>query len=208
MTQPIVISLPAPIQTAEVVAAPAHLAGASETRLGGPAGGNANARPPSAEAVHAAAAAALTEERAKVEEERRHLAEAHKALEKAAAAIHTLEAEALAGAEAQVVELALAIAGKVLMIEIEAGRFQMEPVVREAIRHVPSRRDIVVHLNPQDAAAWQQGGAAGAPASTLKVVADPAIRRGDCLVETAEATVSATVAERFQAVVNTLKAPN
>ena len=194
MTQPIIISLPAPIQTAEVVAAPAHLAGASETRSGGPAGGNGSARPASAEAT---IAANIT-----------HLAEAHKALEKAAAAIHTLEAEALAGAEAQVVELALAIAGKVLMVEIEAGRFQMEPVVREAIRHVPSRRDIVVHLNPQDAAAWQQGGAAGAPASTLKVVSDPAIRRGDCLVETAEATVSATVAERFQAIISTLKAPN
>jgi flagellar biosynthesis/type III secretory pathway protein FliH len=198
--EPIVISFPAPLGTAEVVAPPTSLqAGAP------PNGGNASATRASAKAAQAA----LEEARIRLEEERRLLGEARTTLEKAAAAVRALEAKVLAGAEAQVVELAIEIAGKVLMQELEAGRFQMEPVVREALRHMPARRDIVVRLCPQDAAAWVAAAtAAPGAAPGLKVVADPAIRRGDCIVETAEATVSATVTERFQAVAEVLRQAN
>lgn len=195
MPEPIVISFPAPLSTAEVVAPPASLPAAAPP--------NGGAKRASAQTAQAA----LDDARTRLEEERRLLGETRTTLEKAAAAVHALEAKVLAGAETQVVELALEIAGKVLMQELEAGRFQMEPVVREALRHMPARRDIVVRLCPQDAAAWPQGAAPGA-APGLKVVADPALRRGDCIVETAEATVSATVAERFQAAAEVLRQAN
>jgi len=202
--EPIVISFPAPLSTAEVVAPPASSpAAALYLAPGESPGANCGAKRASAQAAQAA----LDDARTRLDEERRLLGEARTTLEKAAAAVRALEAKALAGAETQVVELAVEIAGKVLMQELEAGRFQMEPVVREALRHVPARRDIVVRLCPQDAAAWPQGAAPGA-APGLKVVADPALRRGDCIVETAEATVSATVAERFQAAADMLRQAN
>jgi flagellar assembly protein FliH len=196
----IVISFPAPLSTAEVVAPPASLPAAAP-----PNGGNGGAKRASAQTAQAA----LDDARTRLDEERRLLGEARTTLEKAAAAVRALEAGVLAGAETQVVELAVEIAGKVLMQELEAGRFQMEPVVREALRHVPARRDIVVRLCPQDAAAWVAAAtAAPGAAPGLKVVADPALRRGDCIVETAEATVSATVAERFQAAAEMLRQAN
>jgi flagellar biosynthesis/type III secretory pathway protein FliH len=203
--EPIVISFPAPLSTAEVVAPPASSSAAAP-----PNGGKGGAK-------RASAQAALDDARTRLDEERRLLGEARTTLEKAAAAVRALEAKALAGAETQAVELAVEIAGKVLMLELEAGRFQMEPVVREALRHVPARRDIVVRLCPQDAALYSapddspganSGGAAPGAAPGLKVVADPALRRGDCIVETAEATVSATVAERFQAAAEMLRQAN
>jgi flagellar assembly protein FliH len=185
----LVITLPAPLRTVEVTGNP--------SRSAAPAG------PKAAAPMPAEAQAALDEARSRLEAERSRLAETRTALAKAIEGLRVAESEVLAGAEAQVIELALAIAGKVLMQEIEAGRFQMEPVVREALRHVPSRRDVVVHLNPQDAAAWQQGVAVSA--GGLKVVADTALGRGDCLVETAEASVLATVSERLEAVAQTLR---
>jgi flagellar assembly protein FliH len=190
--EPAVILLPAPLLTVEVTAAPANLAA--------PTG----ARP--AAVSPAKAQEALAEAQARLEEERGHLAETRAALEKALDGLRVAEREVLAGAEAQVLELALAIAGKVLMQEIEAGRFQMEPVVREALRHAPSRRDVVVHLSPPDAAAWQPGAAVSA--TGLKIVADAALNRGDCLVETAEAAVLTTVPERLEAVAKTLRQAN
>jgi flagellar assembly protein FliH len=212
--EPIVISFPAPLSTAEVVAPPASSpAAALYLAPGESPGANCGAKRASAETAQAA----LDGARTRLEEERRLLGEARTVLEKAAAAVRALEAKALAGAETQVVELAVEIAGKVLMQELEAGRFQMEPVVREALRHVPARRDIVVRLCPQDAALYlapgdspaaSYGGAAPGAAPGLKVVADPALRRGDCIVETAEATVSATVAERFQAAAEMLRQTN
>jgi flagellar assembly protein FliH len=184
------ITLPAPLRTVEVTGNP--------SRSAAPAG------PKAAAPMPAEAQAALDEARSRLEAERSRLAETRTALAKAIEGLRAAESDVLAGAEAQVIELALAIAGKVLMQEIEAGRFQMEPVVHEALRHVPSRRDVVVHLNPQDAAAWQQD-AAAVSAGGLKVVADTALGRGDCLVETAEASVLATVSERLEAVAQTLR---
>lgn len=211
MPEPIVISFPAPLSAVEVVAPPAGLpAAALYLTPGESPGANCGAKRASAEAAQAA----LEETRTRLAEEHRLLGEARTTLERAAAAVRALEAKLLAGAEAQVVELAIEIAGKVLMQELEAGRFQMEPVVREALRHIPARRDIVVRLCPQDAALYLTPGdsaganhacAAAGTAPGLKVVADPALRRGDCIVETAEATVSATVAERFQAVAEVLR---
>jgi flagellar biosynthesis/type III secretory pathway protein FliH len=200
MPEPAVILLSAPIRTVEVVSAPSRPAAPADAR---PVEAPPVKAPPP-EALLAEAKAALEASKARLDEEGRRLAETRAALTKAIEGLRAAESDVLAGAEAQVIELSLAIAGKVIMQEIEAGRFQMEPVVREALRHVPSRRDVIVHLSPPDAAAWQQGGTV-APANGMKVVADSTLSRGDCLVETAEAAVLATVTERLEAVAQTLR---
>ena len=125
-------------------------------------------------------------------------------MESAVDAIRALEAEALRSAESQLVTLALDIAGKVLAQDIEDGRYRIEPIVREALRSIPSRRDIVVRLNPQDLSRWQEAGIAPF-ASGVKLVADPSVRKAECLVECAEAVVSATVAESLARAAEVMK---
>jgi flagellar assembly protein FliH len=182
MTAPFDIQLPGPLLAAQIVAPPAGSA-ASAGALG-----------PGADDASAESDAARTQE------ELKDLVQSRRALESAAAAVMDLETQIVAGIEAQLVELALGIAQKVIMQEIEDGRYRVEPIVRDALRHLPTQRDVTVHLNPQDLAQWQKAGseAADAPPGNLKVAADPTIRRGECRVETAQGVVSATIAERLR----------
>jgi flagellar assembly protein FliH len=179
---PLPIDVPRPIEAVEVV----HLPGAADEA---PAGLTLDT---------------LRQAEARLDLERQRLAAARQALEAAAAALADLEAETIRSAETQLVDLALTIARKVLAQEIENGRYKIEPIVRDAIRQAPSRREVVVHLNPQDLATCQQSGAALA---NVKVASDARLGRGECLVETAEGTVPATVADRFESVAEILKQP-
>lgn len=195
MVAPFIIELPRPLESVAIFTPPggaASTAGAEHAKT-------------TAEA-HAAAQQALVDAKARLDKERENVALSCQALGAAAEAIQTLEAQAIADAESQVVDLALAIAQKVLMQEIEGGRCRIEPIVREALRHAPSRREITVRLHPDDFAQWQQATVAdAAPTSHLKVVADATIRRAGCLVETAEGTVTATLDDRLTLVAEAIK---
>lgn len=191
MTAPQIIRLPA--RLAAVAIAPAPGSDPAE-------GSAARAEISKTEAARRA----LEESRAAVEQERRGLTAARQALEAAARQIDETHQAMLATAEKQLVELALAVARKVLAHEIAEGRHRVEPLVREVLRHLPTRRDVTVHLNPQDLAAWPQGQDAALPAN-LRLMPDAGMQRGECLAETAEGVVSATVAERFLAAAETLR---
>jgi flagellar assembly protein FliH len=184
--------VPGPLQSARVVPPPASVA--AQSAAGGP----------QVAAATPAVGATLGEERQWLHEQRTNLDQVRAAMESAVDAIRALEAEALRSAESQLVTLALDIAGKVLAQDIEDGRYRIEPIVREALRSIPSRRDIVVRLNPQDLSRWQEAGIAPF-ASGVKLVADPSVRKAECLVECAEAVVSATVAESLARAAEVMK---
>jgi flagellar assembly protein FliH len=139
-----------------------------------------------------------------MEEQRKDLRQAQAALDSAVSAVRTLEAEIIGNAEAQLVTLALEIAGKVLAQDIEGGKYRIEPIVHEALSRIPCRRDIVVRLNPLDLARWQEAGVAPCAAG-VKLAADPSVRRAECVVECAEGVVSATVAESLARAAEVLK---
>ena len=179
----LVIQLPHPVHAVEAVPAPT----APSPEAGAPG--------PGPSAAHSMGEA-MKEAEARLQEERAGLAQARQAAEAAAEAIRNLQTEVIRTAEAQLVDLALAIARKVLAQEIDGGRYKIEPLVQEALRLAATRRDVVVRLNPQDLAQYQQvGGATG----NVKLVADPAIRRAECLVETAEGVISSQTADRLEA---------
>jgi len=174
---------------------------------------------PADEADEAARQAdALRRQREAVQAEREGLAQASQALRHAAAAFAGLEAQVVREAEAQLVDLALAIARQVLAQEIENGRYKVEPIIQEALRQAPPRRDVLVHLNPQDLAHVQQAADAapgpshpgtdtGRAVVGVRFVANPNVRRAECLVETAEGTVPATIADRLEALGEALRQP-
>jgi flagellar assembly protein FliH len=167
------------------------------------------------------AARALIEEiHRRAEAQRKELNFTRAALEEALVQVKQFRPRLIQEAEQQLVDLAVDIARRVLMQEIQAGRYEIEPIVKEALGRVPAHCDVVVHLNPEDynqceiarqadeAAARQPpdpaGGDAG-EAGTVRFVADPNIRRAECLLETSEGTVASGIEENLSQVGEALK---
>ncbi len=110
-------------------------------------------------------------------------------------------------AEEQLLELSLGIARKVLMQEIQAERHEIDPIVKEAISRFPTATDVQVHLNPDDLARCKlAAGDEQAPgADGASFVADPAVKRGECLVETSHGTVESSIEEHVDEVARVLR---
>lgn len=91
----------------------------------------------------------------------------------------------------QIAKLAVEIARKVLMQEVANGHYKIETIVQEAIKNAPSRENVVVHLNPADAAvcrqAQEQSGAEFF--GGIKIEADPNVKPADCVVATPRGVV-------------------
>ena len=115
------------------------------------------------------------------------------ALLDAAARLDAWRRELPAKIESQLVDLAVGIARKVLCQELQAGRYEIEPIVREALAGLDLRAGAVVHLNADD---LRRGGltpSEGDADQAVRYVADPQVGPGECFVETPEGTVEATV---------------
>jgi len=142
-----------------------------------------------------------------LEAERAALAQARQALERAAARVAGLHDAILAECEDRLLDLAIDIARKVIAQEVRAGRHDIEPIVRQALRLAPPRREVVVHLNPDDLAAAEKAGngQAGGALAHLRLAADPSLGRGECIVETAEGTVEARIDDQLDHLRHTLK---
>ena len=131
------------------------------------------------------------------------------ALEKAADKCRLAREKIIEQAEGQLLDLSIDIARKVLMQEIQAKRYQIEPIVREALSRIPQRTDVVVHLHPDDLARCElakQDGLDSAQA-TVRFTADPGVDRGECLLRTSEGTVKSTVEEHLAEITETLGSP-
>ena len=86
----------------------------------------------------------------------------------------------------QIAKLAVEIARKVLMQEVADGHYKIETIVLEALKNAPSRENVVVHLNPADAAFCRQAQeqSDGQLFGDIKIEADPNVKPADCVVVT------------------------
>ena len=130
-----------------------------------------------------------------------------RALQHAAEQFHKAQDELVRETEGHVVELALEIARKVLMQEIQAGRYEIEPIVREALLHVSVRKNVVAHLNPEDYAvcsmAREQSGKNNT--GSVRFIADPTVPRAACVLDTSEGVVESSVEGHLEEVAKALK---
>jgi len=125
--------------------------------------------------------------------ERASLAMARMALESAGAQLRALQAAIVKESEQQLLDLAMDIARKVLMQEIQAQRYEIDPIVREALSHIGPRREVIVHLNPADLKRCTQARVNdGEPAGEVQFVADASVQPAHCRIETPEGTVQST----------------
>jgi flagellar assembly protein FliH len=102
--------------------------------------------------------------------------------------------------EQQMVQLALAIAKKVLRREAAVDQDLLIAMARVALERVGESGAATIRLNPEDYSQTVQRHGDHWAGSRVKVVADPGVSRGGCLVESEFGFVDASVEAQFDQV--------
>lgn len=164
--------------------------------------------PASVRVVDAAetAARAAAEERGRVQGqavgEARALAGAVQRLDEAVAEFQSAREIADRAVAADAASLAVSIAREILRVEISAGRYDLERIVRESLQASGAgRAECVVHLHPRDLDRLQ--GLAFRSATRLE--GDPEVALGDVHVSTARGTIVRDVDAALAAVTERLR---
>jgi len=109
------------------------------------------------------------------------------------ATLHALERQILHAVRAEVTELAVAIASKVVRERIAAGEPVAARIAAEVFARIGPGTGRSVRLNPADLEAVTAAAAALTGPGGIELIADPAIERGGLLVESAEEAIDARV---------------
>ncbi len=192
MPQTVKISVPGPLQSVSVIGDSDADAGAGPSDRAG------------------AEQDAARQARASIDGELAAIRQARQAMDRSVAELEQIHAQILREAEGQLIDLAIGIAKKVIMQEIHTSRHEIEPIVTEALRHVPPRQRITVHLHPDDLKCCKMIEKSDESPSDerLRFVGDPTVRRAECLLVTSEGIVHSEIDSHFEEIRETLKAPN
>jgi len=153
--------------------------------------------------------AAIDQTRQALHADREALARAKAALLSALEQTAKLKESVIRSAERQIVQLAVDVARKVLMQEIQAGRYEIDPIVQAALGQMPGRQEVVVHLNPDDFQRCGQvpQGEQDDPPTGVRFVADPSIQPAECLLEAPQGIVKSAVEEHLGEIAAALREP-
>ncbi|MHC4498400.1 MAG: FliH/SctL family protein [Planctomycetota bacterium] len=113
----------------------------------------------------------------------------------------------LAEHKEEIARLSVEIARKILMQKVQQGDYEIEGIIKEALKNAPTRQDIVVHLNPEDLVQWQKvlGDDAGGTMGGVSFVADPNIGQAECLLETPKGIIESFIDEHLERLGEALK---
>jgi flagellar assembly protein FliH len=114
----------------------------------------------------------------------------------------SLRKHVLAASEREVVRLALEIARKVVKREVTIDEDVILALVKVAMNRLGEESMMTVRLNPRDVQSVLRSRNAADRANVLneaiKLVEDPLISRGGCLIETESGIIDARVEEQFR----------
>ncbi|MDB5312218.1 MAG: flagellar assembly protein [Gemmataceae bacterium] len=122
-------------------------------------------------------------------------------LQAAGAGLREDQADRIREWQRAAVELAVAVATRVLHDRVEGGDFPIEAKVRDMIDELGGDAPATVHLNPADLALLESrlGGEPLLPGrDDPRLVPDPALGRADCRVEVREAMLVSDVTRELQ----------
>ena len=113
-----------------------------------------------------------------------------------------LRTQVLSASEREVVTLALEIARKVVKREVTIDEDIILALVKVAMKRLGEESVMTVRLNPRDVQSilrFRNGAATGSVLTdAIKLVEDPLISRGGCLIETESGIIDARVEEQFR----------
>lgn len=131
-----------------------------------------------------------------------------KALKQAATDLAQARATMIAQAQEQLLELAIALAQKAMMQELQAGRYNIEPLLRQTLGQLPLSQEAVIFLHPEDLLCCSLAKNSQADESThLQFQPDEMVQRGQCLVETPTGAIFASFQDRLEDIADALKSP-
>jgi type III secretion protein L len=103
--------------------------------------------------------------------------------------------------ESELVKLAAAIAGKIIGHEVQSDPSVIVQVTREALRAVSREKKLVIQVNPSDESTLREQTASLRTlldgSSDLRIVSNPSIARGGCIVESELGIVDAQLATQL-----------
>jgi flagellar biosynthesis/type III secretory pathway protein FliH len=108
--------------------------------------------------------------------------------------------EVLSKQSEEIAKLSVEIANKVLMQKVQKGDYKIESIIKEALKNAPTCQEVVVHLNPEDLALYQkkQKDDTNNTLEGIKCIADPAIGRAECLLETPKGIVKSFIEKHIE----------
>jgi flagellar assembly protein FliH len=132
-------------------------------------------------------------------------------LRRTAAEMERMHAEAARTHEWELVQLALAVAGKIVEREVRMDPDAVAAIVQSALGRIEHAESITIRMNPADAErlngvrarmlATLSGGGTG-----VRFEADDRIRAGGCLIESDRGDVDARIEQRFRVVEEAFRA--
>ncbi|MEW5978229.1 MAG: FliH/SctL family protein [Acidobacteriota bacterium] len=114
--------------------------------------------------------------------------------------LNTLRKEVFASAEREVIRLALEVAKKVVKREVNIDDELILTLIKVALSRLSEQAVMTIRLNPKDLQSVQHHHSDPAKALNegIRLVEDPMITRGGCLIETESGIIDARVEEQFK----------
>jgi flagellar biosynthesis/type III secretory pathway protein FliH len=115
-----------------------------------------------------------------------------------------------AGHREEIARLSVEIARKILMQKVENGDYEIESIIKEALKNVSGSQDVIVHLNPEDLEKCQkaqQDGSGGVLAG-IKLIPDPNIGRAECLLESPKGIIKSLIDDNLERIGEALEKAN
>jgi len=104
--------------------------------------------------------------------------------------------------EKELLQLTLTVGKQLARRELRVDPTQVIGIIRESLSQLPaSARDIRVHLHPEDAATVRERLAEPAQERAWKIVEDPTLSRGGCMIRTENSQLDARLDSRIAAVI-------
>ena len=104
--------------------------------------------------------------------------------------------------EKELLQLTLTVGKQLARRELRVDPTQVIGIIRESLSQLPaSARDIRVHLHPEDAATVRERLAEPSQERAWKIVEDPTLSRGGCMIRTENSQLDARLDSRIAAVI-------
>jgi len=110
----------------------------------------------------------------------------------------------------EIARLSVEIARKILMQKVENGDYEIESIIKEALKNVPGSQDVIVHLNPEDLEKYQkaQQDEPGGVLAGIKLIPDPNIGRAECLLESPKGIIKSLIDDNLERICKALEKAN
>ena len=106
----------------------------------------------------------------------------------------------------EIARLSVEIARKILMQKVENGDYEIESIIKEALKNVPGSQDVIVHLNPEDLEKCQkaQQDEPGGVLAGIKLISDSNIGRAECLLESPKGIIKSLIDDNLERICKAL----